>query len=1100
MSTSDTLHSSLTLFSSHPLMGRLFFASVEFAALAALVYIAIRVGRIRSARLASLLWLIVLAKPIVSLAIGSPFPLVRMEVPLPATAAQTPADTRQRADRPLPGGTRTILSSENLDEPTTAQLAERPLRAITKPATSNPILPPIDFAAHPVIPFRPTNLATAILTTWLAGVAFSAGLSLRDRVRLRRLVRGARRPDPALSDRYCAIVGQLGIRWPLELRTTDAIEGPALVGSVFNTVLIPAWLADESNGPKLDWALRHELMHWKLRDPWASLVRELAQILFYFHPVAWWAGRQWKAAAERACDRAIVTNDADSLDYAEQLYRILVGIRGRAQVPLRNGLFATRTQIGQRIAALVYGPRTAPHLNAYAIAGLAVVTAVALGVGVSFAEKTPSASGGSSDTSQSAKKPQSAGAHLSRPNSDSLMMAEAPPADAVPKNPGNATGNKAIILRGIVLGPDGKPFAGARLLWLRTRGPHARDYQNFEWNCAATSDGAGKFQLNLSRSDFNPQSRATQVAAAADGFGIDWVDVKTSTVPAELTLRLVEDVPVRGRIVDGEGRPVAGAKISVAHLFATASGKLDGVLNAWRSVADEAIEPMEKKLRIPDAGGPFPALQTDREGRFEIRGLGQERLGCLMLRAPNLTQTRIDLVLRNGFDPRPLNETVLRRWNDMVRPDKAPVLFAPEFEFVGELGRIVQGTVHEAGNGRPVAEALVRANGGYGGLIWSTTDSQGRYRLEGMTIVKRQYQLTVDAPEGSALMNHRQSIVSPGGSEPLTADVELARGAVITGRVIDRETQNPLSAVVRAVPTAQNTFANQSRFRGSELGSFEQTSSADGEFRVVTVPGPVVLEARVNVEPGSDGLRIDPYLPAQFSSEDQKRFGPVKMPGGESLALYHAAKVLDLDETSGPLRHDLFVDRGKTAVVRMEDPNGMPLAGTVVSGMTAVPPVAFRVNDDHCTIYALDMANPREVLFYHPDRELAGHLVVRGDETQPLVARLVPTSTVRGRAIDATGVPLRRALVKVFFAAGRAGVDLDQYLRQRHPEPRTDDEGNFELKGFIADLPFTLHLQNNRVIFKPDRLEDLQRTIAAAVANRAGQIVDLGNVPVKWTN
>jgi hypothetical protein len=200
------------------------------------------------------------------------------------------------------------------------------------------------------------------------------------------------------------------------------------------------------------------------------------------------------------------------------------------------------------------------------------------------------------------------------------------------------------------------------------------------------------------------------------------------------------------------------------------------------------------------------------------------------------------------------------------------------------------------------------------------------------------------------------------------------------------------------------------------------------------------------------------------------------------------------------LRHDLFVDRGKTAVVRMEDPNGMPLAGTVVSGMTAVPPVAFRVNDDHCTIYALDMANPREVLFYHPDRELAGHLVVRGDETQPLVARLVPTSTVRGRAVDATGVPLRRALVKVFFAAGRAGVDLDQYLRQRHPEPRTDDEGNFELKGFIADLPFTLHLQNNRVIFKPDRLEDLQRTIAAAVANRAGQIVDLGNVPVKWTN
>ena len=122
----------------------------------------------------------------------------------------------------------------------------------------------------------------------------------------------------------------------------------------------------------------------------------------------------------------------------------------------------------------------------------------------------------------------------------------------------------------------------------------------------------------------------------------------------------------------------------------------------------------------------------------------------------------------------------------MLRPGKAPVLFAPEFDFVGELGRIVQGIVREAGSGRPVAGALVRGNGGYGGLIWSTTDSQGRYRLEGMTILKRQYQLMVDAPDGSALMNHRQSVVSPGGSEPLTADVELARGAVIIGRVIDR--------------------------------------------------------------------------------------------------------------------------------------------------------------------------------------------------------------------------------------------------------------------------------------------------------------------------
>jgi beta-lactamase regulating signal transducer with metallopeptidase domain/protocatechuate 3,4-dioxygenase beta subunit len=1123
MNATHWLRSFVTLVSSHPFLERLFFASVEFVALAAVVYLAIRVGRIRSARLASLLWLVVLAKPIVSLAIGSPLPLVRLEVPPPSIVPEALAGPAAGADKSLAIGTQAAPPSGSLDELVVAPLDERRPEAITRPASSNPTLALVP-AAKPVASNFPASspsghLATVILTIWLAGVALIAARSVRDRVHVRRLVRGARRPDPWLLDRYRMIAAQLGLKRPLKLRITEEIEGPALVGSVFNTILIPAWLSDDSHETKLDWALRHELMHWKLRDPLAGLVREFAQILFYFHPVAWWAGRQWNAAAERACDRAIVRNAADSLDYAEQLYRILVGIRGGARSPLHSGLFATRTQIGQRIAALVEGPRTAPHLNALAVAGVAVVTAVALCVGGAFAdkapEKAPPASTGNSDTRQAAKDPKAADVLLSQSNTDQPTIVEAPAAStAAPANGantagGNAAAGDAIIIRGIVLGPDGKPFAGARLLWLRTRGRHARDYQNFEWVPAVTSDGSGRFQLNLSRSDFNPQSPATQVAAAADGLGIDWVDVKTSAVPPQLTLRLVEDVLVRGRILDGEGRPVAGAKIGLAHLFATASGKLDGVVNAWRSVADEAIEPMERKLRVPDAGGPFPPTQTDRDGRFEFRGLGQERMAGLMVNAPQIAQTRIGVVLRKGFDPRPLNEMVIRGWSDMQRPGKAPLLFAPEFEFVGELARIVQGTVREAGSGGPIAGALVRGNGGYGGLIWSFTDGQGRYRLEGMTILKRQYQLTVDAPEGSSFLNRRQSVVSRGGSEPLAADVELVRGSVITGRVIDRQTQKPLPAILRAVPLAQDTFADLPRFRGVELGSFVPTSATDGEFRVVTVPGPVVLMARVQIEAGKDGMPIDPYLPAQLSPSDQKRVVPTNANGSGfasksgpfvSLEQNHAAAIFDVDEGSGLSRHDLFVERGRTAVVEIQDPNGTPLTGTVVSGITAVPPQAFRVNETHCTIYGLDAAKAREILFYHPDRELAGRLEVRGDETQPLVVRLAAAPTVRGRAVDAGGVPLRGALVKVFFAAGRAGIELDQYLRQRHPQPRTDDEGNFELKGFIPGLAFTLHLLKDRVEFKPVQRDELRRVISKAVGKLGSAVIELGEVKVSRSN
>src|SRR5580692_4577100 len=88
----------LTPFAGHPLLERLFFGSLELAVLALLVLAAIRIGRIRSPRLTALLWLLVLGKPLVSLAIGSPFHLFRMEVPAAVVAAPAPLAPAARTD------------------------------------------------------------------------------------------------------------------------------------------------------------------------------------------------------------------------------------------------------------------------------------------------------------------------------------------------------------------------------------------------------------------------------------------------------------------------------------------------------------------------------------------------------------------------------------------------------------------------------------------------------------------------------------------------------------------------------------------------------------------------------------------------------------------------------------------------------------------------------------------------------------------------------------------------------------------------------------------------------------------------------------------
>src|SRR6266566_4130286 len=66
----------------NPLLERLLFASLEFAVLALVVAGVIWLGCIKSPRLAAILWLLVLAKPLASLLVGSPICILRVEPPM----------------------------------------------------------------------------------------------------------------------------------------------------------------------------------------------------------------------------------------------------------------------------------------------------------------------------------------------------------------------------------------------------------------------------------------------------------------------------------------------------------------------------------------------------------------------------------------------------------------------------------------------------------------------------------------------------------------------------------------------------------------------------------------------------------------------------------------------------------------------------------------------------------------------------------------------------------------------------------------------------------------------------------------------------------
>jgi len=352
----------------HPLLARLCMASLELALLSLGLAAFLRLRPVRSPRLASLLWLVVLVKPIVTLAAGPPIVVWRIEAPRNEQDAQAASLRPSReVEHDLRSADRSELAQERSGDPQAAGAAFSSPRA-------------------PRIPIRPSAV---LLGLWAAGlVAFGARYAIA-RIRLRRIVAQATPVSDALRRKLERLSAELRLARAPALCSTEVLDSPALVGIVRPVVLLPSWLIERGESATLDWALRHELAHCKGLDPLAILVRDAATVLFHFHPAAWWAGRKHLDAIERACDRASLRDPADASAYAESLYEILVQLRARrALVPGTAALaMASRGRMARRIEALLEGSETRPLTRAGALfAALAGTLVLALGCSVTRAE------------------------------------------------------------------------------------------------------------------------------------------------------------------------------------------------------------------------------------------------------------------------------------------------------------------------------------------------------------------------------------------------------------------------------------------------------------------------------------------------------------------------------------------------------------------------------------------------------------------------------------------------------------------------------------------------------------------------------------------
>jgi RNA polymerase sigma factor (sigma-70 family) len=548
-----------------------------------------------------------------------------------------------------------------------------------------------------------------------------------------------------------------------------------------------------------------------------------------------------------------------------------------------------------------------------------------------------------------------------------------------------------VTVHGRVLDPDGQPVAGAKLYV----GVHS-SLKKREYPVRATSGADGRFDFSIPRSDLNTTGEdhpAFQVLAVAEGYGCAW-GASNMAAKDDVTLRLVTDAPVKGRILDAEGQPVAGAKLTVTSV-SRSQGGVGGALG-WE--------------------GPLPGqadvLTTGADGRFQVAGVGGGRFIHFRLEGRAIATATFDAQ-------------------------------GTAFEYQAALSRPIRGLVRDKDTGNPLAGASVTS-----GLCEALTDKEGRYELLGVP-KSANYGVYLESPKGRHYFGRRATVADTPGAEALTADFEMEQATVLVhGKVTDKGTGRPVAgARIEYWPLYGNNTA--AKMEAGSVPTGKTITGAEGTYDLPVMPGPGVMLVT--------GPRPNAYMAGWVTLEERKAFfqTPLIMPGspdpdgsfevstggggpvgGVAQRGHHAVVLLEPGEKEEALVRDVTLVRPRERKGRVVGPDGKPLVGVMVAGVDP----SGAVKGDEFIARDFNPKAPAPLLtFYHKDKNLGAFLRGLPPETDgPLVVKLQPCGSLSGRIVDHDGQPV------VGFRGGFSpGKEFS-----------TDKEGRFRVEGLVPGLEY----------------------------------------------
>jgi beta-lactamase regulating signal transducer with metallopeptidase domain/protocatechuate 3,4-dioxygenase beta subunit len=980
----------------------------------------------------------------------------------------------------------------------------------------------------PAANIRLSRWPIALLGLWLAGTCVMALRLLAGLVYSLRLVRCSTAITPAelteLGVDPFAIEGE-GRSTPIA--ECPLIRVPLALGIVRPRVLLPsdwpAWPAD-----KLQAVIAHERTHIERGDGAVIFLAEVNRCLYWFHPLAWWLRTHLGRLAETACDDAAIDATGDRTTYARHLLEVAAAVSGRQGRLVSPGIsMARQSNVETRINTILDLTRplskrltwTTTLLLAAALIPLITLAAAVRPMTGDASVDPPEApaavsTGKSAAPAANADDSPDAPIFLAAASDESEAAAEKPPVGSPPNEPppteSTDDDSQPLSVEGVVLDPDGEPVSGATVRIVNGRRSRWYAAPSVSTVLATlTTPQNGRFQFTVPRNILNDRSNDRYhsqpwigVLATVPGYGFGYAEIPQVEDKGPIKVHLAPPQEIRGRLVDLEGRPIAGATVRVFDVvFSESSEKVDEWLAALPEAASHAddhmyygmLPPLLKGLRFPGYGNRtlspelFPQLKTDADGRFELGGLGRDRVAVLQVTAPGFTQSMVEVLTR------PLERPV-RAMTVVGFLGNTKLVHGADFTYVAAPSAPVTGVVRDLDSGEPIVGAHVTVNSLAGttwsheGYIVTTTDAVGRYRLDGLPLGEGN-RLKVVADGQPYLVTENLPVPVSRELQPVERDIELPRAVWATGRLFDEATGEPVQGTIHFTPFHGNELAERYPQYADRITSMlgngrDYATDADGRFRIPVTPGRGLLCAKSDSDAYRTGYGVDdieelaPFL-KDANVGDSPTFDHA-LP-----SLFHSLREINPPADADEVTVDLPVQRGLSLELVFTDPAGEPLTGVSVGGVKTQPS-SSDAPSDHVTAVGLTAGEATTVQARHRERNLGARVdIVPERDGGPLTIVLHPPTLIRGRLIDPQGEPLTLTSVEPRSRNAAGWLNVLAAVS-------TDDDGAFTVELLPGDT--------YDLIAQAERYAPLTRDLEA----KPGQTIDLGDLVIdpdaqQWT-